>query len=232
MCFCDQDPCGIEFSLKSLCSLYCSRARNVLLGKFILHLVFCPNFLSKECLLIQERFLVLNQYCFDIFFMGVCTMDYYGPVAPSYYLSAGSGPSNLSLSRPAAPPYYSSAGSGPSNLSLWASSASTLLEFGFSTPRIASFGHHAFTLFGRRPLSFESLLRAIIALHSKCPNLGDNIPVWMPYVKYEGKSMACNTRWPSIRIKRILPSNFAYFRYEVCTDGCIGCLSLNWASTR
>jgi hypothetical protein len=175
MCFCNQDPCGIEFSLKSLCSLIFPRARNVLLGEFVLHLVFCPNFSSKECLIIQERFLVLNRYRFDIFFMGVRTVDcYFGPAEPPYYSSVGSGPSNLSLWAssasvlfecglrsleslssgqqrlriirvwapvprislfgPAAPPYYSSTGSGPSNLSLRASSASTLLGFGFSTP--------------------------------------------------------------------------------------------------
>jgi hypothetical protein len=179
----------------------------------------------------------------------------------------------ISLFGPAAPPYYSSVGSGPSNLSLWASSASVLFECGLWSleslssgqqclriirvralvPRISLFGstapqHYsslgfrpleshplaisAFTLFGCRPLSFEPLFRAINALHSKCPNLGGNIPVRMSYVKYEGKSTICNTRWPDIRIKRALPSNFPYLRYEVCTNGRIGCLSLNWASTR
>jgi hypothetical protein len=147
--------------------------------------VFCLSFSSKECLLIRERFLVLNRYCFVIFFMGVCTVDcYYGPAAPPYYSSIGSGPSNLSLRASsgsvlfecglwsleslssgqqrlriirvwalvpriflfglAAPPYYSSVGSGHSNLSLRANSASTLLELGFLTPRIASFGHQRF----------------------------------------------------------------------------------------
>jgi hypothetical protein len=166
-------------------SLYCPKAHNVLLGEFVLHLVFYLSFSSKECLLIRERFLVLNRYCFDIFFMGVRTVDcYYGLAAPPYYSSAGSGPSDLSLRAssvsvlfecglwsleslsssqqrlhiirvralvprisffgPAAPPYYSSAGSSPSNLSFWANSASTLLELGFSTPRIASFSHQRF----------------------------------------------------------------------------------------
>jgi hypothetical protein len=37
----------------------------------------------------------------------------------------------------------------------------------------------------------------------------------MPYVKYEGKSTASNTRWPGIRIKRALPRKFPYLRYEV-----------------
>jgi hypothetical protein len=69
-------------------------------------------------------------------------------------------------------------------------------------------------------------------MQSKFPDSGGNIPIRMPYVKYEGKSTVCNTRWPGIRIKRALPSNFPYLRYEVCTDGRIGCLSLNWASTR
>jgi hypothetical protein len=37
----------------------------------------------------------------------------------------------------------------------------------------------------------------------------------MPYVKYEGKSTVGNTRWPGIRIKRALPRNFPYLRYEI-----------------
>jgi hypothetical protein len=53
----------------------------------------------------------------------------------------------------------------------------------------------------------------------------------MPYVKYEGKSTVCNTRWPGLRIKRALPRNFPYLRYEVCTDGRIESLTMNWAST-
>jgi hypothetical protein len=69
-------------------------------------------------------------------------------------------------------------------------------------------------------------------MHSKFPESGGNIPFRMPYVKYEGKSTVRNTRWPGIRIKRALPSNFPYLRYKTCTDGRIGCLSLNWTSTR
>jgi hypothetical protein len=69
-------------------------------------------------------------------------------------------------------------------------------------------------------------------LQSKFPDSGGNIPIRMPYGKYEGKSTVRNTRWPGIRIKRALPSNFPYLRYEVCTDGRISCLTMNWASTR
>jgi hypothetical protein len=68
-------------------------------------------------------------------------------------------------------------------------------------------------------------------IHSKCPNSGGNKPIRMLYVKYEGKSTVCNTRWPGIHIKRALSRNFLYLRYEVCTDGRIGCLTMNWAST-
>jgi hypothetical protein len=187
---------------------------------------------------------------------------YHGLAVPPNYSSSGSGPSNLSLFGLATPPYYSTAGFGPSNyllqalvprISLFglamlsyysaavigpsnyllrASSASTLFEGGCPFPRITSFGHQHFVLFGCSSLSFEFLFGAFNALHSKYLNLGGNIPVQMPYVKYEGKSMVCNTRWPGNRIKRALPSNFPYLRYEVCTDGCIGCLSLNWALTR
>jgi hypothetical protein len=69
-------------------------------------------------------------------------------------------------------------------------------------------------------------------MHSKFPDSGGNIPIRMSYVKYESKSTVCNTRWPGIRIKCALPSNFPYLQYEVCTDGRIGCLTLNWASTQ
>jgi hypothetical protein len=69
-------------------------------------------------------------------------------------------------------------------------------------------------------------------MHSKFPNSGGNIPIRMPYVKYEGKSTVCNTRWPGICIKRALLRNFPYLRYEVCTNGRIGSSTLNWASTR
>jgi hypothetical protein len=87
---------------------------------FVLHLVFRFSSSSKEYLLIRERFLVLNRYCFDIFFMGVRTVDcYYGP---------------------AVPPCYSSAGSGPSNFSLRASSASELFEYGLWSLESSSSG--------------------------------------------------------------------------------------------
>jgi hypothetical protein len=176
---------------------------------------------------------------------------FFGPAVPSSYSSLGFGPSNyllqassafklfelglrsLELSSsgqqclqvirawasvpriiffgPAVPSDYSSLGSSPSNHLLRASSAFALFEFGLR--------------------SLESLFRAINALRSKYPNFGGNIPVWMPYVKYEGKSTVCNTRWPGIHIKHALPRNFPYLRYEVCTDGRIGCLTMNWAST-
>jgi hypothetical protein len=122
-------------------SLCCPRARNALLGKFVLHLVFHLSFSSKECQLIREGFLVLNRYYFDIFFMGVRTVDcYYGPAVPPYYSSAGSDPSNLSLFGPAAPPYYSSAGSDPSNLSLQASNTFELFECGLWSLESSSLG--------------------------------------------------------------------------------------------
>jgi hypothetical protein len=112
---------------------------------------------------------------------------------------------------PAVPSNYLSSGASPSNYLLRASSASALFEFGLR--------------------SLESLSRAINTLRSKYPNFGGNILVQMPYVKYEDKSTVCNTRWPGIRINRALPRKFPYLRYEVCTDGRIGCLTMNWAST-
>jgi hypothetical protein len=138
----------------------------------------------------------------------------------------------------------------PSNRFLQASSASIFFECGLrsleslssghqrlhilrvraSVPRITFFGPAAPQLrFGSGFSPLNPILHSCI--HSKCPSLGGNIPVRMPYVKYEGKSMVCNTRWPGIRIKRALPRNFPYLRYEVCIDGRIGCLTMNWAST-
>jgi hypothetical protein len=172
---------------------------------------------------------------------GPSNLSLFGLATPSYYSTAGFGPSNyfiralvprISLFGLATPSYYFTAVFGPSNYLLWASSASTIFEGGCPIPRIASFGHQRFVLFGCSSLSFEFLFWAFNAPHSKYLNLGGNIPVQIPYVKYEGKSTVRNTRWPGIRIKRALPSNFPYLRYEVCTDGCIGCLSLNWALTR
>jgi hypothetical protein len=126
--------------------------------------------------------------------------------------------------RPAAPLHYSSAGASPSNCLFRAGCASALLELWVLDPSIRIFRPSAF-LFGL--WSLKALFRAINALRSKYPNFGGNIPVWMSYVKYEGKSTVCNTRWPVIRIKRALLRNFPYLRYEVCTDGRIGCLTMN-----
>jgi hypothetical protein len=44
--------------------------------------------------------------------------------------------------------------------------------------------------------------------YSCYPNSGGNIPIRMPYVKYEGKSTVSNTRWPGNRIKRALLREF------------------------
>jgi hypothetical protein len=93
---------------------------------------------------------------------------------------------------------------------LEANSASATIQGGFSPTNPMSYSH----------------------MHSKFPYSGGNIPIRMPYVKYEGKSTVCNTRWPGIRIKRALARNFPYLRYEVCTDVRIGSPTLNRASTR
>jgi hypothetical protein len=76
-----------------------------------------------------------------------------------------------------------------------------------------------------------NLSRAVNAPHSTCPNLGGNIPVWMLYVKCEGKSTVYNTPVGPYSYQTRSAGNFPYLRYEVCTDGHIGCLTLNWAST-
>jgi hypothetical protein len=176
---------------------------------------------------------------------------FFGPAAPPNYSSAGSGPSKFSL--------WASSTSGLFECGFWSLELSSsgqqrlriirvralvprIVFFGPSAPQLySSLGFRslelhlsaisAFILFGCRSLSPESLFRAVNALHSKYPNPGGNIPVRMPYVKYEGKSTVCNTRWPGICIKHALPRNFPYLRYEVCTDGRIGCLTMNWALT-
>jgi hypothetical protein len=58
-------------------------------------------------------------------------------------------------------------------------------------------------------------IQLYIYASTQCPNFGGNIPVQMPYVKYEGKSTVGNTRWPGTCIKRALPRYFPYLRYEV-----------------
>jgi hypothetical protein len=60
-----------------------------------------------------------------------------------------------------------------------------------------------------------SNLYFVLSMLSNCPKYGSNTPIRMPYVKYEDKSIVGNTRWPGIHIKRALPRNFPYLRYEV-----------------
>jgi hypothetical protein len=130
---------------------------------------------------------------------------------------------------PAAPLDYSMRASVPQIIFFGPAASQLYLGLGFGPLESHFLAISVFVLFGLR--SFKSLLRAINTLRSKYPNLGGNIPVRMSYVKYEGKSTVYNTRWPGIRIKRALPRNFPYLRYEVCTDERIGCLAMNWAST-
>jgi hypothetical protein len=130
---------------------------------------------------------------------------------------------------PAAPLYYLSAGFGPSDRSLRASSASTIFECGLQSLELFSSGQQRLCIIRIRV--FILRISSRYQCFHLCPNSGGNIPIRMPYVKYEGKSTVCNTRWPGIRIKHALPRNFPCLRYEVCTDGRIGCLTMNWAST-
>jgi hypothetical protein len=151
---------------------------------------------------------------------------------------------------PAAPSRYSRLDFGPLNCFFWASSAikifgaglrSLELFFGSAAPSNCSRSgfdpsnclfrpSNAFKEFELELQTFESSFSSLslelsMLLFQTCPNLGGNVPVRMSYVKYEGKSTVCNTGWPGIRIRRALPENFPYLRYEVCTDGRIGCLT-------
>jgi hypothetical protein len=133
---------------------------------------------------------------------------FFGPVVPSSYSRLGFGPSNCLLRASRAFELF-----GPRLRSLKPSLSSQqrfcLFRVRAPVPRISASGYQ----------------------HSKYLNFGGNIPIRMLYVKYEGKSTVCNTRWPGIHIKRALLRNFPYLRYEVSTDGRIGCLTMNWAST-
>jgi hypothetical protein len=131
--------------------------------------------------------------------------------------------------RPAVPSSYLRLGFGPSNCLLRASSAFKVFEPGLQSLESSLSSQQRFCFIQVRALVPRISVSGY--RHSKYLNFGGNIPVRMPYVKYEGKSTVCNTRWPGIRIKRALPRNFPYLRYEVCTDGCIRCLTMNWAST-
>jgi hypothetical protein len=55
--------------------------------------------------------------------------------------------------------------------------------------------------------SSKSCLTLILTL--VYPNFGGNIPIRMPYVKYEDKSTVSNTRWPGNHIKRALLREFS-----------------------
>jgi hypothetical protein len=54
--------------------------------------------------------------------------------------------------------------------------------------------------------SQNSFLRLITPIYL---NFSGNIPVRIPYVKYEDKSIVSNTRWSGIRIKHALPREFS-----------------------
>jgi hypothetical protein len=75
------------------------------------------------------------------------------------------------------------------------------------------------------------VFRAINAPQSTCLNLGGNIPVWMPYVKYKGKSTICNTGWPGIRIKRALPEIFHTYGMKLAPMDASDASQMNWAPT-
>jgi hypothetical protein len=127
-------------------SLCCPSTCNALLGDFVLYLVFRLSSSSKEYLLIRERFLVLNRYCLDIFFMGVRTVDCY--------------------QGPAVPPNYSSSGSGPSKLSLRASSASKLFELGLRSLETLSSGQQCLRIIRvRAPVPQISLFGPAVPLY-------------------------------------------------------------------
>jgi hypothetical protein len=107
---------------------------------------------------------------------------------------------------------------------LRASSASTLFDCGLRSLELfsSSVGFNSSNrIFRPSVLSFysdtdrcPSNLCFVLSMLLNCPKYGGNIPIRMSYVKYEGKSTIGNTRWPGIRIKRALPRNFLYLRYE------------------
>jgi hypothetical protein len=82
-----------------------------------------------------------------------------------------------------------------------------------------------------RVILFEPFFQAINAPQSTCPNLGGNIPIRMPYVKYEGKSTVCNTGWLGIHIKRTLPKIFHTYGMKSAPMDASGASQMNWAST-
>jgi hypothetical protein len=127
----------------------------------------------------------------------------------------------------AEPSNYSRPGFVPSNYLLRAGSAFEFFELGLWSLELFSSGQQCSCLIRVRIL----VLRIFVSRHSLYLIFGGNIPIQMSYVKYEGKSTVFNTRWPGICIKRALSRNFPYLRYEVCTDGRIGCRTMNWAST-
>jgi hypothetical protein len=90
-------------------SLRCPSAGNTLFGDFVFRLTFRMGASSKGYLLIRERFLILDQYRLETLSLGqqrlqvirvralVPRNSFFGPAAPSSYLSSGSGPSKLFL---------------------------------------------------------------------------------------------------------------------------------------
>jgi hypothetical protein len=155
-----------------------------------------------------------------------------GPTAPSNYLSAGFGPSNRLLWASSASASFEC---GLWSLELFSSGQQRLyvIRLQTSVPRIILFGPAAslrYSSMGFDPSNhiFRLLVLSlysdtdccplnlcfVLSMLSNCPKYGSNMPVRMPYVKYEDKSTVSNTRWPGIRIKRALPRQFPCLQHE------------------
>jgi hypothetical protein len=156
----------------------------------------------------------------------------FGSAAPLRYSNVGLGPSNYSLRASSASALFKR---GLLSLKIFSLGQQCLcvIRVRASVPQIILFGLAAplcYSSVGFNPsnrifqpsvLSFysntercPSNLCSVLSMLSNCPKYGSNMPVWMPYVKYEDKSIVSNTGWPGIRIKRALPRKFPCLQHE------------------
>jgi hypothetical protein len=151
--------------------------------------------------------------------------------------------------RPAAPLHYLSAGFGPSNCFFRASSASVLFECGLRSLELLHSVYQRLYINQVRAPSLESCHSGLQRLYINrtkhlpfeslspyqnfhlCPKHGGNKPVWMPYVKYEGKSIVSNIRLSGIRIKRALPRKCLCLQHEEMHRWTHRVPCNHWAST-
>jgi hypothetical protein len=200
----------------------------------------------------------LGQQCLPVIrgWASVPRIIFFGPAVPSSYSRLGFGPSNCLLRASSAfqlfeagfrslelsssvvffgtavPSKYSSLNFDPSNHLFRADSSSTLFGYGCPNPRNASLGRwrlHFVRIWANAFSNLSFGLSTLLIQHAR-------ILVAIYQFGYRMSNTKVSLRFatpedPVFVSNALCRENFPYLRYEVCTDGRIGCLTMNWAST-